>query len=64
MNTLKIKRSSVPGKIPTHVQLPSGELAINTSDEKMFFGSDTRVVELARINDIKSNLSERCKCCH
>ena len=33
---IKVKRSSVPGKIPTTTQIESGELAINTYDGKIF----------------------------
>jgi hypothetical protein len=35
-NTLKIKRSSVEGKIPTVEDLQLGELAVNTYDGKLF----------------------------
>ena len=37
---IKLKRSSVPGKIPTTEQLNLGEVAINTHDGKMFFKRD------------------------
>ncbi len=35
-NTIKIKRSSVAGKSPTTSQLSLGELAVNTTDGKVF----------------------------
>ena len=35
-NTIKIKRSSVAGKLPTTSQLSLGELAVNTTDGKVF----------------------------
>lgn len=35
-NTIKIKRSSVAGKIPTTGQLELGELAVNTTDGKLY----------------------------
>lgn len=35
-NTIKIKRSSVAGKIPTTAQLELGELAVNTTDGKLY----------------------------
>jgi len=38
--TIKLKRSSVQGKIPTTGQLPLGELAINTYDGKLFLKKD------------------------
>jgi len=33
---IKIKRSAVPGKVPTEGQLPLGELALNTYDAELF----------------------------
>jgi len=33
---IRIKRSSVPGKVPTTGQLPLGELALNTYDAELF----------------------------
>lgn len=33
---IRIKRSSVPGKVPTTGQLPLGELALNTHDAELF----------------------------
>ena len=35
-NTVKLKRSSVAGKIPTTSDLQLGELALNTYDGKLF----------------------------
>jgi hypothetical protein len=40
---IKIKRSSVPGRIPTVQQLPLGELAINTSDGKVFLAKNSGI---------------------
>jgi hypothetical protein len=37
---IKIKRSSVPGKIPTTVSLPVGEFGINTYDGKVYIQQD------------------------
>ena len=34
------KRSAVPGKVPTTVQIDLGELAINTRDGKLFLKRD------------------------
>jgi hypothetical protein len=39
-NSIKIKRSSVAGKIPTTSQLELGELAINTHDGKIFLKTE------------------------
>jgi len=33
---IRIKRSSVPGKVPTELHLPLGELALNTYDAELF----------------------------
>jgi hypothetical protein len=38
---IKIKRSSVPGKIPTTVSLPVGEFGINTNDGKVYIQQDS-----------------------
>ena len=38
---IKIKRSSVPGKIPTTASLPLGELALNTNDGKVYIQQDS-----------------------
>ena len=35
--TIKLKRSSTPGKVPTTSQLALGEIAINTHDGRIFF---------------------------
>lgn len=35
-NTIKIKRSSVAGKVPTTSDLSAGELAVNIADGKLF----------------------------
>ena len=37
---IKIKRSSVPGKIPTTASLPVGEFGINTYDGKVYIQQD------------------------
>lgn len=39
-NTVKIKQSAVPAKIPTTAQLALGELAINTYDGKLYTKRD------------------------
>jgi hypothetical protein len=39
-NTIKVKRSAVPGKIPTIEQLQLGEFAINTHDGKIFLKTE------------------------
>ena len=39
-NTIKVKRSAVPGKAPTTGDLQLGELAINTYDGKLYIKKD------------------------
>ena len=53
VNKLQLKRSAVPGKVPTTSSLDLGELALNTYDGRAFFkqsGSLTSIVELATVN--------------
>lgn len=38
--TILLRRSAVPGKVPTPAQLESGELAVNTFDGKMYLKTD------------------------
>jgi len=66
-STIRIKRSSVAGKRPTTSDISTGELAINTKDQKLFSSNGTAVFELgnagalantnARINLINTNLT-------
>lgn len=42
---IKLKRSAVPGKVPTTAQLEAGELAINTADGKLYFERDDNSVQ-------------------
>lgn len=42
---IELKRSAVPGKVPTVGQLDLGELAINTYDGKAFLKQDTGVTQ-------------------
>lgn len=47
---IELKRSAIPGKVPTTSQLDLGELAINTFDGKVYFKQDNgtqQVIELA-----------------
>jgi hypothetical protein len=57
--SIKLRRSSVPGKIPTAEQLGLGEVAINTHDGKMFFKRDANgaisIVEVGN-RDISENV--------
>lgn len=57
--SIKLRRSAIPGKIPTAGQLDLGEVAINTHDGKMFFKRDANgaisIVELG-IKDVADNV--------
>ena len=45
-STIKIKRSSVAGKIPLVADIITGELAINTKDKKLYSSNGTAVFEV------------------
>jgi hypothetical protein len=50
VNKIELKRSAVPGKVPSTSSLDLGEIALNTYDGKAFFkqsGSITSIIELA-----------------
>jgi len=42
---IKLKRSSVAGKVPTTSQLEAGEIAINTADGKLYFERDDSTIQ-------------------
>jgi len=48
-NTIKIKRSSVSGKVPTTSQLELGELAVNTHDGKLYTKKDDGTASIVEI---------------
>ena len=55
--TIKLRRSSVPGRVPTAGQLDFGELAINTADGKIYFKSgNTSVSEIQELSPHASDL--------
>ena len=45
-STIKIKRSSVAGKIPTTSDIAVGELAINVKDQKLYSSNGISVFEI------------------
>lgn len=49
VNKLQLKRSAVPGKVPTTSSLDLGELAINTFDGKVFLKKDNGVQSIVEI---------------
>lgn len=55
--TIKLRRSSIPGRVPTAGQLDFGELAINTADGKIYFKSgNTSVSEIQELSPHASDL--------
>jgi cytoskeletal protein CcmA (bactofilin family) len=54
--TIKLRRSAVPGRVPTTSQLELGELAINTADGKIYFKQYDPVANTESIIDVSSNL--------
>lgn len=53
-NTIKIRRSSVPGAVPTTSQLSLGELALNTYDGKIFLKKDDGTASIVEIGTLAS----------
>ena len=58
---IQIKRSTVPGKMPTTAQIDLGELAINTRDGKLFLKRDNgngtfTIVEIGSPQAVASSL--------
>jgi hypothetical protein len=51
-NTIKIKRSAVPGKVPTTSDLDLGELGLNTHDGFLFTKRDNGTVSVVRIGGL------------
>ena len=49
MADIKFKRSAVPGKVPLTTDLELGQLAINTSDGKLFIKKDDGAVSIVEI---------------
>lgn len=45
-STIKLTKSSVPGRVPTALDLDYGELAINYADEKVYFKNSSDVVRV------------------
>ena len=51
-NSIILKRSNVPGNVPSTSNVSAGELAINTADERIFFGATGSVVEVMTHNNV------------
>lgn len=59
MSTLiKLRRSAVPGRVPTTAQLELGELAINTADGKIFIKQYDSVSNTATIVEFSADPSD------
>ena len=56
MSTIKLRRSSVAGNIPTIAQLALGEVAINTQDGKLYFKKYDATSNTESIVDISADL--------
>ena len=56
MSTIKLRRSSVAGRIPTTAQLDLGEIAINTADGKLYFKKYDAVANTESIVDVSADL--------
>lgn len=54
--TIKLRRSAVPGRVPTTGQLELGELAINTADGKLYFKRYDPVANTESIVDVSADL--------
>jgi PAS domain-containing protein len=54
--TIKLRRSAVPGRVPTVGQLDLGELAINTADGKIYFKKYDPDANAESIIDMSANL--------
>jgi hypothetical protein len=51
-NTVKVKRSATPAKVPTTADLALGEIAVNTYDGKMYIKKDDGTQSIVTINPI------------
>jgi len=61
-STIKIKRSSVAGKRPTTSDIATGELALNTTDQKIYSSNGSVVFELGNaqaLANTNSAISDR-----
>jgi len=54
--TIKLRRSAVPGRVPTVEQLELGEIAINTADGKLYFKRFNPVANTESIIDVSADL--------
>jgi hypothetical protein len=53
-NTIILKRSATPAKVPTTAQIALGEIAINTNDGKIFIKKDDGTPTIVEIGAVRS----------
>jgi len=53
--TIQLKRSAVPGNVPTTAQLGLGEIAINTYDGRLFFKKDPGTPSIVEVSLVGHN---------
>jgi hypothetical protein len=58
-NTVKLKKSSVLGKIPQSADLDYGELALNYADGKLYFKDSSNVIQLFGASTATDTLSNK-----
>ena len=58
-NTVKLKKSSVLGKIPQSADLDYGELALNYADGKLYFKDSSNVIQLFGASSATDTLSNK-----
>lgn len=54
-SSIRLRRSSTAGEVPTSAMLRPGELAVNTADGRIFIGSDDGVKTIGEDNQIVSS---------
>lgn len=57
-NTIIVKRSNVPSKVPTTTQLALGEIAVNTYDGKLFIKKNDGVEQVVEVSGGGGGYSE------
>jgi hypothetical protein len=55
---IRIKRSSVPGKVPTTSDLALGELGLNTFDGRLFTRRDNGLATIVEIGGARGLINE------
>jgi len=58
-NTVKLKKSSVLGKIPQSADLDYGELALNYADGKLYFKDSSNVIQLFGASSATDTLTNK-----